>query len=78
MRQQIFKITDLNLRKKEIQSHYEEFQDYKSHLIDNNKSFFSNKHIFKYGPETNILTCNFHPEDNLIAFGSDDSLIRVN
>ena len=74
MSQKIFNIPDLKLRKLATQKHYEDFKTSKE--MEREKEMKNNV-IFNLGEESNILSCCYDYDDYYLAFGSDDSIIRV-
>lgn len=67
----IFNMPDLKMRK--MPHHYEDY-DYK---IDKDINSNKNNAIFQLEENSNIISCCYDFEDYYIAFGSDDSFIRV-
>ena len=74
MSKNIFNIPDLKLRKFALEKH---FQDYKTSRNVEKENELKNNVIYQLGEGSNILSCCYDFDDYYLAFGSDDSIIRV-
>ena len=74
MSKNIFNIPDIKLRKLAIENH---FQSYKSNKALDKANELKNNIIYQLGEGSNILSCCYDFDDYYVAYGSDDSIIRV-
>lgn len=70
----IFNIPELKLKKVTLEKHFNDFKVSKE--LQKEKDLKKNA-IFRLGEGSNILTCCYDRDDSFVAFGSDDSLIRI-